>query len=216
MQTLPVGASQPSCPVDGSQRLGDMPLSLGSHILFGCCRQDKNSVSSPPLEPYFDIPNDSIKHLLNSLLLRPEKLAKTSSNQLLLPNPTIKLLSISLGYYCIKTELICTISMIYILPLYPFWKARSRTCQIIVYTPLLVSLSKLGNVLYTIGKVFWCSSSAMEIMWIGPWEAEIFKEQVWRRSLEEINLGTGVCTWGSVIKRRRGSCNNESDDAGGY
>ncbi len=119
-----------------------------------CCKQDKDSVSSLPLKLDFDIQNNSIKHLLNSLLLRPEKLAKTSSNQLLLPNPTIKLLSISLGYYCIKTELICTISMIYILPLYLFWKARSGTCQIIVYMLLLVSPSELGNVLYTVGKVF--------------------------------------------------------------
>src|SRR5258708_39066715 len=30
MRTLPVGASQPSCPVNGSQRLRDRPLSLGS------------------------------------------------------------------------------------------------------------------------------------------------------------------------------------------
>src|SRR6266436_9563223 len=30
MQTLPVGASWPSRPVNGSQRLGDRPLSLGS------------------------------------------------------------------------------------------------------------------------------------------------------------------------------------------
>ena len=106
--------------------------------------------------------------------------------------------------------------MIYILPLYLFWKARSRTCQIIVYTPLLVSLSKLGNVLYTIGKVFWCSSSAMEIMWIGPWEAEIFKEQVWRRSLEEINLGTGVCIWGSAIKCWWRRFKSELDNTGSY
>src|SRR5258708_13539327 len=31
MQTPPVGASRPSHPVDGSQRLRDRPLSLGSH-----------------------------------------------------------------------------------------------------------------------------------------------------------------------------------------
>src|SRR5258708_7694248 len=35
MRTLPVGASQPSRPVDGSQRLGDRPLSLGSCTLSG-------------------------------------------------------------------------------------------------------------------------------------------------------------------------------------
>src|SRR5260221_1204028 len=35
MRTLPVGASQPSRPVDGSQRLGDRPLSLGSHTPSG-------------------------------------------------------------------------------------------------------------------------------------------------------------------------------------
>src|SRR5260370_36548025 len=45
------------------------------------CRRDKNSVSSPPLEPCFDIPNNSPNHLLNSLLLCLEKLAKKSSNQ---------------------------------------------------------------------------------------------------------------------------------------
>src|SRR5260221_13953179 len=33
MRTPPVGASRPSHPVDGSQRLGDRPLSLGSHTL---------------------------------------------------------------------------------------------------------------------------------------------------------------------------------------
>src|SRR5258708_27197865 len=45
------------------------------------CRRDKNSVSSPPLEPCFDVPNNSPNHLLNSLLLCLEKLAKKSSNQ---------------------------------------------------------------------------------------------------------------------------------------
>src|SRR5258705_3874865 len=35
MQTPPVVASQPSCPVDGSQRLGDRPLSLGSRAPSG-------------------------------------------------------------------------------------------------------------------------------------------------------------------------------------
>src|SRR5258708_23455216 len=35
MRTPPVGASQPSRPVDGSQRLGDRPLSLGSCALSG-------------------------------------------------------------------------------------------------------------------------------------------------------------------------------------
>src|SRR5258708_39969426 len=35
MRTLPVGASQPSHPVNGSQRLGDRPLSLGSHAPSG-------------------------------------------------------------------------------------------------------------------------------------------------------------------------------------
>src|SRR5258707_582048 len=45
------------------------------------CRQDKNSVSSPPLEPCFDIPNNSLNHLLNSLFLWLEKLTKKSSNQ---------------------------------------------------------------------------------------------------------------------------------------
>src|SRR5260221_12598167 len=45
------------------------------------CRQDKNSVSSLPLEPCFDIPNNSLKHLLNSLFLWLEKLTKKSSNQ---------------------------------------------------------------------------------------------------------------------------------------
>src|SRR5258708_33512585 len=53
-----------------------LPLSY-----FWRCRQDKNSVSSPPLEPCFDIPNNSPNHLLNSLLLCLEKLAKKSSNQ---------------------------------------------------------------------------------------------------------------------------------------
>src|SRR5260221_13575106 len=45
------------------------------------CRWDKNSVSSPPLEPCFDVPNNSPNHLLNSLFLWLEKLAKKSSNQ---------------------------------------------------------------------------------------------------------------------------------------
>src|SRR5258708_37459680 len=45
------------------------------------CRRDKNSVSSLPLEPCFDVPNDSPNHLLNSLFLCLEKLAKKSSNQ---------------------------------------------------------------------------------------------------------------------------------------
>src|SRR5258708_38210772 len=45
------------------------------------CRRDKNSVSSPPLEPCFDVPNNSPNHLLNSLLLCLEKLTKKSSNQ---------------------------------------------------------------------------------------------------------------------------------------
>src|SRR5258706_3222982 len=45
------------------------------------CRRDKNSVSSPPLEPCFDVPNNSPNHLLNSLFLCLEKLAKKSSNQ---------------------------------------------------------------------------------------------------------------------------------------
>src|SRR5258707_11833947 len=49
--------------------------------VFVWCRWDKNSVSSPPLEPCFDIPNNSPNHLLNSLLLCLEKLAKKSSNQ---------------------------------------------------------------------------------------------------------------------------------------
>src|SRR5258707_13975328 len=35
MRTPPVGASQPSRPVDGSQRLRDRPLSLGSHAPSG-------------------------------------------------------------------------------------------------------------------------------------------------------------------------------------
>src|SRR5258708_25260651 len=35
MRTPPVGASWPSHPVDGSQRLGDRPLSLGSCALSG-------------------------------------------------------------------------------------------------------------------------------------------------------------------------------------
>src|SRR5258707_13799197 len=35
MQTLPVGASRPSRHVNGSQRLGDRPLSLGSCALSG-------------------------------------------------------------------------------------------------------------------------------------------------------------------------------------
>src|SRR5258708_3045829 len=35
MRTPPVGASRPSRPVDGSQRLGDRPLSLGSHAPSG-------------------------------------------------------------------------------------------------------------------------------------------------------------------------------------
>src|SRR5258707_10369675 len=35
MRTLPVGASQPSHPVDGSRRLGDRPLSLGSRAPSG-------------------------------------------------------------------------------------------------------------------------------------------------------------------------------------
>src|SRR5260370_39781396 len=42
----------------------------------------------------------------------------------------------------------------YILPLYLFWKARSGTCWIIVYTLLLVSLFELENVLYIVRKVF--------------------------------------------------------------
>src|SRR5260221_9694626 len=45
------------------------------------CRWDKNSVSSPPLEPCFDIPNNHLNHLLNSLFLWLEKLTKKSSNQ---------------------------------------------------------------------------------------------------------------------------------------
>src|SRR6266481_2589971 len=45
------------------------------------CRQDKNSVSSPPVEPCFDVPNNSPHHLLKSLILWLEKLAKKSSNQ---------------------------------------------------------------------------------------------------------------------------------------
>src|SRR5258705_9953976 len=45
------------------------------------CRWDKNSVSSLPLEPCFDVPNNSPNHLLNSLFLCLEKLAKKSSNQ---------------------------------------------------------------------------------------------------------------------------------------
>src|SRR5258708_1060261 len=49
--------------------------------LLACCRWDKNSVSSPPLEPCFDVPNNSPNHLLNSLFLWLEKLAKKSSNQ---------------------------------------------------------------------------------------------------------------------------------------
>src|SRR5258708_29929346 len=35
MQTPPVGASRPSCPVDGSRRLRDRPLSLGSRTPSG-------------------------------------------------------------------------------------------------------------------------------------------------------------------------------------
>ena len=46
------------------------------------CRWDKSSVSNPPLGSYFDIPNGSIKHPLNPLILWLEKLAKKSSNQL--------------------------------------------------------------------------------------------------------------------------------------
>src|SRR5258708_14162206 len=57
----------------------------------------------------------------------------------------------SLSY---STELIHTIPTVYILPLYLFWKARSGTCRIIVYTLLLVSLLELENVLYIVRKVF--------------------------------------------------------------
>src|SRR5260370_21093115 len=49
--------------------------------VFIWCRRDKNSVSSLPLEPCFDVPNNSPNHLLNSLFLCLEKLAKKSSNQ---------------------------------------------------------------------------------------------------------------------------------------
>src|SRR5258708_9621528 len=62
----------------------EAPLSLAPHqtpINKARCRRDKNSVSSPPLEPCFDVPNNSPNHLLNSLLLCLEKLAKKSSNQ---------------------------------------------------------------------------------------------------------------------------------------
>src|SRR5258708_20469525 len=71
-----------------------------------CCRGDKNSVSSPPVEPCFDIPNNSPNHLLKSLILWLEKLAKKSSNQTTYlfscQNLTIRLLSKSLGHYRIK------------------------------------------------------------------------------------------------------------------
>src|SRR5258708_18194424 len=45
------------------------------------CRWDKNSVSSLPIEPCFDVPNNSLNHLFNSLFLWLEKLTKKSSNQ---------------------------------------------------------------------------------------------------------------------------------------
>src|SRR5258708_39446175 len=45
------------------------------------CRRDKNSVSSPPIEPCFDVPNNSLNHFFNSLFLWLEKLTKKSSNQ---------------------------------------------------------------------------------------------------------------------------------------
>src|SRR5258708_15336862 len=48
MQTPLAGASQPNHLVSGLQRLGDMPLSLGSHILFGCNNQFPHSLDMVP------------------------------------------------------------------------------------------------------------------------------------------------------------------------
>src|SRR5258708_18310131 len=60
----------------------DFRMEIRMSLIFEVrCRWDKNSVSSPPLEPCFDVPNNSPNHLLNSLLLCLEKLAKKSSNQ---------------------------------------------------------------------------------------------------------------------------------------
>src|SRR5258708_12815397 len=48
--------------------------------VFIWCRRDKNSVSSLPLEPCFDFPNNSPNHLLNHLFLFLSQPPKNSSN----------------------------------------------------------------------------------------------------------------------------------------
>src|SRR5260370_8051031 len=60
---------------------------------------------------------------------------------------------------CHRIELIRTIPMIYILPLYLFWKARYGTCRLFVYTFLLGNPFESGYVSYVVQKAFFRGSS---------------------------------------------------------
>src|SRR5260221_1454113 len=77
----PIMSTEITCQCQSGTLLGISFPTFCIGKVFIRCRRDKNSVSSPPLEHCFDIPNNSPNHLLNSLLLCLEKLAKKSSNQ---------------------------------------------------------------------------------------------------------------------------------------